>query len=225
MLTCDTLAERLDDYLDDELSEPERAACQEHLAACELCRDEERATRALLLRARDLQLELAPPRDLWPDIATRLEPRDGLLAFSPRWRRRLAPALALAAAAALLAVLQLPPSPSPGSQVGPGETSARPIAVASVLEPGALGAAQDDYERATRQLLDAFKTQRGAMAPETQAVLERNLATIDQALGEIRGALQQDPENAQLTRLLNTTHRRRLVVLQQAVRTARATRS
>jgi hypothetical protein len=77
-LDCAAVDARLADYLDDEppsaLTADERAAVDHHVAACARCRPLVRDLRALADSAAALP-ELAPPRDLWDDIAPRLAAR------------------------------------------------------------------------------------------------------------------------------------------------------
>ena len=71
---------------------------------------------------------------------------------------------------------------------------------------------------ATEELMQALDARRGTMAPETRAVVDRNLKAIDAALDEIRAALRKDPSNAELARQLGNVHRRKIEVLQRVVR-------
>ncbi len=77
-LDCAAVDARLADYLDDEppsaLAAADRAAVDRHVAACARCRPLVRDLRALSDAAAALPA-LAPPRDLWADIAPRLAPR------------------------------------------------------------------------------------------------------------------------------------------------------
>jgi hypothetical protein len=78
LFDCAAVDARLADYLDDEppggLAPGERAAVDQHVAACARCRALVRDLGALADHAAALPA-LAPPRDLWPDIAARLTPR------------------------------------------------------------------------------------------------------------------------------------------------------
>jgi CHASE3 domain sensor protein len=64
----------------------------------------------------------------------------------------------------------------------------------------------------------ALEQRRGDLAPETMASVEENLRRIDVALADVRAALRQDPDNPQLTRLLTSTHRKKVQTLQQVVK-------
>lgn len=67
------LSDQIDDYMDGELAEAERAAVERHLSGCAACRADVEALRSLVADARALPRELEPGRDLWPAIAGQVE--------------------------------------------------------------------------------------------------------------------------------------------------------
>ena len=77
MSTHDEITGLLDDFVGGELDERGRRAVQLHLDECHDCRAEVDTLRALLDEARFLPRTLAPSRDLWAGIETRLEPKGG----------------------------------------------------------------------------------------------------------------------------------------------------
>ena len=224
MLSCDDVRARLDEYVDELLDGQELLQVERHLAGCAGCREELRGLRALLAEAAALPEELEPPRELWPGIEARLAPRARVLGFAPlrRWAF-LAPPLAAAAAALLAIGLSLRPGPQPQPAPGPSQTPVVEAGLSAVaLGSGAsLAQAEDEYRRATQQLLESLRSEQRALPPGTLETVERNLSAIERSLGEIRAALEQDPENAQLARLLNSTQRRKLQMLQSVARLTR----
>lgn len=70
----------LDDYASGTLTLPEREEVRAHLDTCHDCRADAEALAALLADAAALPHDVAPPRDLWAGIASRLEPRGSLVA-------------------------------------------------------------------------------------------------------------------------------------------------
>jgi glutamate/tyrosine decarboxylase-like PLP-dependent enzyme len=78
--------------------------------------------------------------------------------------------------------------------------------------------AEQGYARAADELLAALAERRDSLSPETRASVDRNLAVIDQALKEIREALQKEPGNSELTRMLASTHRKKVDVLRRMVK-------
>ena len=86
LMTCHELDERLDDYLDGALAGADAEAVVSHLAGCEPCRERERQLRQLLAHAAALPRSVAPPRDLWPGIAERIERGSAWSAFTASWQ-------------------------------------------------------------------------------------------------------------------------------------------
>jgi hypothetical protein len=219
-MTCRELDDRLDAWVDRTLSEAERREVESHLAGCPGCREQERRLRRLLAHASALPRSVSPPRDLWPDIAQRLE-RERTWSW-PRivsWQPALAVAAVVVVALAAVVLRQQAPtganivvvaSPGPGT-----EPRLRPAAVE--MDPG-LVAAEQDYQAAANALLAAFQERKGDLEPETLANVERNLAVIDAALAEVHEALAKDPASPELGRMLVSTHRKRVDVLRKMVK-------
>jgi hypothetical protein len=212
-MTCPDVRDRLDDYVDGELGASEVHQVELHVASCPACREEEQALRALLREAAALPRVARPARDLWPEIEGELRARPRLFSF-PRYRPLAAGLAAAAALVVAFGVLRDRPgrSPAPG-----GSPSAGPSFVAATPE-GTLREAEADYERATRALLEALEEHRESLAPETLKSVAENLAVIDRALEEVRAALEKEPGNPELTRMLVATHRKKVDVLQRVVK-------
>lgn len=150
-----------------------------------------------------LPRSIEPPRDLWPAVEARLAHR----ARPPR--RRFA-ALAIAAGV-LIAVMS---SLATAWLLRSNEPSQTAVVTAA---PAPREAA---YLRATASLSQELAMRRDQLAPETIAVLERNLAIIDRAIAESRAALAGDPGNADLAELLWASYERKVSLLEQASRIA-----
>jgi tetratricopeptide (TPR) repeat protein len=228
-MTCDDVQDRLDDYVDGELSEADFHAVELHVAGCAACRDEERLLRAVLSHAQALPREKTPRADLWPGIKERIASGEGgratnVLPFARRLVGSgpgLTAVAATAAALVALAVgLSLRPRPARETPLagGPPLVSSTPAIENVSAGPGPLLDAEADYERATAALLNALEARRSSLAPETLKNVEENLAVIDRALEEVRQALKKDPTNPELTRMLASTHRKKVDVLRRVVR-------
>jgi len=225
-MICQELDDRLDGWVDDTLPEAEKREAEAHLATCADCREQERRLRQLLTHASALPRSVSPPRDLWPGIAERIERRR---AWS--WPRLEAwqPALAVAATVviALGAVLFGRQSPAPApvhTVVIPSPAISDPVRLhpaAVEMDPG-LVAMESDYQAAANALLEALLARKDEMEPETLASVQRNLAVIDEALGEVHRALEKDPNRPELGRMLVSTHRKRVDVLRQMVKLSTA---
>lgn len=226
----DTLA-LLDDYVGGELPPREERDVRRHLMQCDDCRAEEQALRALLDEAAGLPEEIAPPRDLWQNIAPRLESRTGVAAepldevrvIGPRPMRPL-PWWMLAAASIALVVttsfLTLRFSGAPGTDapvVMPAQQAQAPAAAPANTALASFRPAEQEYEKAIADLQAALATRRGQLAPQTVATLEANLRVIDQAIRESRAALASDPNSPELARMLSDTYDAKLSVLRRAV--------
>lgn len=217
-MKCHKALDRLDDLVDGALAEDERLAVEAHLGSCPGCRREERRLRAILAEARGLRRERTPARDLWPEIAQAIgagKVVSGEFA-RPKAPRRWMPALATAAAvlAVVATVAVQREGGSPFAVPRAGTATAVPVAGGQVE----LLDAEQGYARATAELLAALAERRDSLSPETRASVDRNLAMIDQALKEIRDALQKEPGNRDLTRMLASTHRKKVDVLRRVVK-------
>jgi negative regulator of sigma E activity len=206
-MTCPEIQDRLDDYVDGTLSERDFQEVELHLHGCAECRKHEAALRSLLARAEALPEEIAPPRDLWPGIAARLGEKPSVARFPSLVRRPVAWGSLAAAAVVVLAVAALL-RPSGGPQPGTLATGT-PVA----LKPGTLDPAEQDYMRATSELMAALSQKREGLAPETQKAVAENLRVIDGALRDLRVALQKDPGNQKLNKMLVATHQKKVDML------------
>jgi hypothetical protein len=223
-MICRELDDRLDGWVDRTLSEAERREVESHLAGCPGCREEERRLRQLLAHASALPRSVSPPRDLWPEISRRIE--RGRAWSWPRivaWQPALAVAAAVVVALGAVVLRQQAPTPAnivvvPSPATGPGYRM-HPAAVE--MDPG-LVAMERDYQAAANALLAALQERRDELEPETLASVESNLAVIDAALAEVHEALAKDPASPELSRMLVSTHRKRVDVLRKMVKLSTA---
>jgi predicted Zn-dependent protease len=143
-----------------------------------------------------LPREIQPPRDLWPEIEARIRKRRAWRI--PAWYGIAATLLlAIGAFAAWQAM-----DPLPGTD-RPVADSAPPPAGTGLPEHSLLAAAAEA----------APGTQ---MNPQTQDIIERNLRQIRDAMAEIEGAVEQDPNNPYVRALLADLYRHEAAVLATA---------
>jgi len=83
LMSCEETKQALSSYLDDEMSLPARAACDEHLRQCPVCREELAVVRSLTRRMAALPRPVAPP-DLVSSIHDALSIEAGALSRQPR---------------------------------------------------------------------------------------------------------------------------------------------
>jgi hypothetical protein len=176
-----------------------------------------------------LPRDVAPPRDLWPDIAARIEAeRANLPAGSaangrpgrPRWMMPLvaaAAAITLVATSSLItaALLGSAPQSATMTTTAPQPKTADPAADPKMV-PAAFGPGHvldHEYLAARGQLASALQARIAQMPPSTRQKLEANLAELHRATREINAALVQQPGDPLLEELLLSTYQDELAVL------------
>ncbi len=205
-MKCEEIRARLDEYVDGDLTEAEFQEVELHVGGCPRCGHEERQLRAFIAEAAALPEGIQPPADLWPEVAARLRGPEGMRLVPPSGLARWIGPMSVAAAAAVVIALSAgwwTWRRAPGVVPGGLQGTVRPIAAGSL--PTELLDSEREYARATA-------------APETRAVLDANLKTIDEALAQVRAALRKDPGNSQLAHLLTSTHQKKVDALQRVVR-------
>lgn len=193
-MTCETIRDRLDEYVAGALDRATAREIAAHLAGCEECRADEAATRFLVPRVAVLPRIVAPDRPLWDGIASRMEPRRRL---ALRTWLPLAAALAIVSAGGLLLVRS-------------GSDDAGPAPVAAVA-----GGERAAYRTAAADLQAAL-LEGGRLTGATASALRRDVGTLDDAIDETARALQSDPANPVLQQLHLSALRRKLETLRRA---------
>jgi len=215
----DQWTDRLSEYLDGEVTGPERTALEAHVASCDACRTTLDELRRVVTNARALD-DRPPTVDLWPAIATRI----GLASRSkvrPLARRFAFTVPQLAAAAVVLALL------SGGAAWLIGRRGTVPIPPV-VVERGPVlfnASAYPGDPRYAAQVADlerAVAQGRSRLDTATVRVIERNLRIIDRAIRGAQSALAADPANSYLNLHLAQEMRRKLELLRQAATLAGA---
>ena len=213
-MNCSEFVDRIDGYLDGRLRPEDEEALGHHLTECPTCAKEVELAQDIRQRAARLPRSLDPPRDLWPEIATRVTAET---VVHGRFVRR---ALMAAAAVVLLVGTVVTAYMVGGGQTGSTaenrqviETSPSEIVFASFEELGV-----DDYMATRSELLGAFEARRDDLSPETLEVLTTNLKVIDDAMGRIAEALGEEPGNEFLMKQLAAAYRRQINLMELAVR-------
>ncbi|MGD2121354.1 MAG: zf-HC2 domain-containing protein [Gemmatimonadota bacterium] len=224
----------LNDFREGLLKPEERNAVRGHLERCSRCRAGLGRLSKLADEMAALPQEAEPPRDLWPQIAWRME-RSGLSATTPSisteadqalatqtprtglrrgWRVSL-PAWQLLAASIALMVISgatVWAFLSEGMNAGP------------VLDPSAAQSAQwvgweeayGGYDEAVADLEAVLEKGREILDPETVKVLEESLQAIDLAIDEAEAAVREDPASPVLQRFLAENLRKKMDLLRRA---------
>ncbi len=181
--------------------DPERAA---------EIRDYDRVLAAL----RALPRERTPERDLFPEIAARIEPP----AARRTWALAVAAALLLFAGLALL--LRLERSGAGGPTVVPSETTFALRPAESAIARSAYGETDRALAGIRLELRRTIEARKDELPAETRALVFENLRIIDQAIADIEAALDAAPADADLARTYIAYRERQIDLLRQVNRMA-----
>jgi len=204
LLTCDRLAESLDDYLDGASDVVTRAAVEAHLAGCPACPALVADVRAIRRAAQALG-PIEPPAHAWPQLQARLQPgaparptlldRLGLSMSEPAssrvarhfgWRTLQA---AVAVGGLLLVVSSL-------AWVGTRLAVAPPRVADGSGALAEFQLAEAEYTDAIARLQEAADTAGPRLDALTHATLQSSIDDIDSAIGDAREALARQPGDA-----------------------------
>ncbi len=213
----DHWTDRLSEYLDDELTAPERVELESHLALCESCRGVLSEIRAVAARASVLP-DREPAADLWFGVRAGMEAQQVVHLDSRRKTRRFTFSLGqlVAAAAALVLV-----SGGTATLVSRGRSLGQtPQAVlgqvTSVKSQSVVFDRRGRSDEAIEELQRMLASESGKLDSTTVRILTQNLALIDRAIEQARKALEVDPGNAYLNDHLARTMRKKIEVLRRA---------
>lgn len=175
--------------------------------------ESDQGVQALLDAAAKLPQDIAPKRDLWPEIVAQLEPQSLQTDSAPSdWRRPMRWAASFTGAAlavlAAFAVMKSRDVEQP-AQVAttPGEAVTQPAEFLPITQ-------DPSYRAARAELLTSFEKQLAMLPPEDRAKVEQGLKDIQSGLHALNQALQRNPHNAALRRLVLGAYQRELEYMQ-----------
>lgn len=210
----------INDYVDGALAPRERADVGRHLDSCPACRQLVADLREVTRAATTLE-QHEPPSRAWSRIERAIALEAGRApgvarASRARW-------LAVAAALVLATFVGLRFSPF-------GARRTTPDAPASIAAGNAVNAvnaadaletemrqAEQHYEKAIKGLEEIANAEQGALDPGTAATLTKNLAVIDQAIGESRAAVRSQPASEPAQQSLIENFKAKIGLLQDTV--------
>jgi hypothetical protein len=222
-MSCDRTRQLLDDHLTGRLPSDVSEEVHDHLGQCLSCRREWKELRDLRQQTAELPPEILPERDLWPEIELRIGatrwPVDKEKARAehsrPWWRYLAAAVLALAVFSVPLSRWWLGQSPEDAPQA-----QVQPAAPARLT--GGSGAdyarSQDGVLHARKDLIEMLESRRDRMDPEVLVVVEENMRILDEAIGQIHLALEEDPENRRLHLLLANRYQQEISLAKRVSR-------
>ena len=146
----------------------------------------------------DLPRDLQPARDLWPEIAGRLEERRE--APTTGWWR-LAAAVVMTAAGLAAAVLLRPEAPGAGPRPAMAAANEAAMAAPHMRQ-------RDGVLHAHNDLVTVVSRRRGRLDEAGAAALAAGLADLERATAEIEAALTENPDGRRLRLALAAAYRR-----------------
>ena len=157
-----------------------------------------------------LATNIAPQRDLWPDIEAAINAADApqVRGFMP-YLAQAAAILPLVGASSGITYLAM----KPGTDISPGAKNG-----ALTVEPASWGGGYEmsnDYTLARESLKAQLAVELERLSPEARADVVHNLKVIRNAIAEINAALQREPENVFLQDLLLDSYREELTVMRK----------
>ena len=225
--------ERLNDYVDGLLDKAESRDVERALATSAEAQATVDFLRSLRARTEQLPEGIEPGRDLWAGIVERMAPAplasvdsQGLGGDAVAPRRSWWPSLdgfqwVTAAAAAMLLIvassaLTAWSVATPGNaDVGVVPPSAVPVAASGIA---ATRPVEAEYALEIEQLMRVLYENRDTLDPDTVSTIETNLRVIDRAIDRVREALEDDPANPGLARMLTNNYQHKVQLLQRANR-------
>lgn len=214
MKCADLQADVLVDLVDGRLDPAEQRDVERHLEACAECRA--LVTDLRSIRAAAFMLDRRePPMQVWTKLqsAVAAEPLPkGRWGSLPVW-------LGAAAALMLATVIGLLPLINRNAASTTPTTAAAPAVNEPTMDSitAEFAAAEKHYQKAIDDLQTIANKDTGELDPQVAAVLQKNLALIDQAISESRAALQAQPSSANAQEGLFDALRGKVALLQQTV--------
>lgn len=222
-MSCERIRELLDDYVSGVLPPESSQEVREHLGSCLSCRRESMELQDLLRQAGELPAETFPERDLWPEIEMRItaarwpaEEKTTVSESSRPWW------LYVAAAALALAVFSTPVSMwwlgRRANDVSPTRVEpVEPVPLATGVAAG-IARSQDGVLHARKDLVEIVERRRDRLDPEVLAVVEENMRILDEAIGQLHLALEEDPGNRRLHLLLAARYQQEVNLVKRVSR-------
>ncbi len=209
----------LADFVDGELDAASERQVERHLEECPECRALVADLRTVRAAAFTLDRQ-EPPAGLLASLQSAIAVEQATAAQPARWPNTPAAwGVWLAAAAALVLATSLTVLPLVRGGEAPapaGSAAADDAALVDSVEAD-LKAAEAHYEKAIQGLEQIARSDSTELEPQVAAVLQKNLQVVDQAIGESRAALRDQPANAGVQQNLFDAMRTKVSLLQQTV--------
>jgi anti-sigma factor RsiW len=214
----------LNDYVDGTLTADDRTGVERHLDGCAECRKTVDELRRIKETSAALQ-PIAPPERAWgrirADLAREMPARPTRSAEAPvvpqPAPRSAWPSWLAAAATVLLAVGISWFFVARAGRTSPPAATATSVPADAQAVEAELRQAEEHYQKAIAGLEQIANSEKGSLDPTTAATLEKNLTVVDQAIGESRAALRQQPTSEPAQQSLLENFRTKLALLEDTV--------
>ena len=209
-MNCNRMETLFDDYVDGLLTASAGKEAERHLANCPACRSSVDELRRLKQATQALPRGIAPERDLLPGIRDRIG-RDARRGGGSSWMRwaAVAASLIVLTGSVWVGLRSLDPGPAPVD----GAAGALTVMLAADVSLAEFEAAEVEYEQAADRLLEIVEARGDELTPETRAVIEENLQIIDEAIEQVRNALNDEPGDTRNGHILNALYRQKVEFL------------
>jgi hypothetical protein len=215
----------LHEFVENALDASARSEVERHLESCATCRQFVDDLREIRSVAASLEPR-NPPVRAWTRLERAIKLEQTPHAAAAR-KRGTATYLWLGVAAALVLAVWAgmrfrPAQPGPAAPAttaadAPADQPAVSTSDAAQSVEAELRQAEDHYEKAIKGLEQIASAEQGVFDPRTAATLQKNLAVIDQAIGESRAALRQQPTSEPAQQSLMESFKAKIALLQDTV--------
>jgi anti-sigma factor RsiW len=185
-----------------------------HLDACDDCAADVARIKTLMTRTREVPSWLTEGSDdLWPAIRARIEQekvaplREPRRAHSRSFRGHAWLAAGVAAAGMIALAVLVRRGVSPNAT--PAAGAAAGMSLRAVAESTRV------YEEQAKFLLNQLELRRALMPPQTAAAVDHDMEAIDNAIAELKRAIERDPNNVALRALLASSYKQKVDLLKR----------
>jgi hypothetical protein len=193
-------------------------AARAHVRACAACADDVARLERTIMRGRQLEEPTTDVGELWPGIRARIE-NTKVVALPaepvPTARRAARPRVATAAIAAIAAVLVIAIWLGVRTKVGTDDRTVSRGRSDTVASIEFVDDSVRAYKEEAQVLLDRLELTRSMLQPGAAVAIDKDLAVVDSAIAELQTAIARDPRNRELRRLLATSYREKIEVLER----------
>lgn len=217
-MNCTECEKRLDDHLDGLLSPEIGRSVTEHLASCPSCSTSFDELRLLQKAAERIPREIEPATDLWPEIFRRIDVSPHSISSWRATRSAIDPWLRIAAVIGLVAIglwISISLSIQRPSHRTTQQAQAVDPSPYGLAEQADRARAEDHTMLAKIDLIQTIERRRGILDAATLQQIEADRLVIDRAIGEIRAALSEQPENRSLKMALAARYQQETRLLQR----------